>query len=251
MSIRIRRRSPVNLVTTEPEHCSIELRQKILRRLPFFSGLDEAAIDSLNDHFVELSFQPGDTIYLAGDPAERLFVVAEGSVKLLQHAPEGRDVLLDLLTSGEFFGSLTALGVERYPDTAEANSAGCALSIRSAAFRQILDERPGLALRALEVVGRKLSEANLRVMQLSSQDVETRVAYTLLKLAHKLGKPKEDFLLIDTPLTRTDLAEMTAATPETVSRVLSQMQAEGTITSGRQWVGIRNLDQLARLAGDN
>lgn len=249
--MKTRRKSPVNLVATEAEHCSIHLRMRILGRLPFFDGLPRKAVESINQRFVEVGYQPGERIYTAGDSADRLYVVAEGKVKILQHAAGGRDVLLDILSTGEFFGNLAALGAAAYSDSAEAQSPTCVLSIRSDAFRQILDEQPGLALKALDVMAARLNDANQRVLQLSSLPVEKRIAITLQKLARKLGREKEGMLLIDVPLSRDNLAEMTSATPETVSRVMSQLQSGGVIESGRQWVGIRDRKLLADLAGED
>lgn len=246
--MKSRRKSPVNLVTTEPHQCSIDLRLRILGRLPFFAGLPPKALEGINQRFIEVGIQPGERLYTVGDPAERLFVMAEGKVKILQHAADGRDVLLEILTTGDFFGNLAALGAASYHDSAEGQSPGCVLSIASDAFRQILDEHPELALKALDVMAARLQEANQRVLQLSSLPVEKRLAQTLQKLAHKLGRRKEAMLLIDVPLSRDDLAGMTSTTPETVSRVLSQMQSEGIIESGRQWVGIRDLQALEALA---
>jgi len=248
--LKSRRKSPVNLVTTEPHQCSIELRLRILGRLPFFSGLSRKTLEGINLRFIEVGYQPGERIYTVGDPAERLYVVAEGKVKILQHTVAGRDVLLDILSTGEFFGNLTALGAAAYTDSAEAQAPACVLGIRSDSFRQILDEHSELALKALDVMAARLNAANQRVLQISSMPVEKRIAITLQKLASKLGCQKEDMLLIDVPLSRYDLAEMTSATPETVSRVMSQFQSGGIITSGRQWVGIRDPKALEDLAGE-
>lgn len=248
IGMKARRKSPVNLVTTEAHQCSIDLRLRILGRLPFFAGLPHKAVESINRHFVEVGYQPGDRIYTAGEPADRLYVVAEGKVKILQHAAGGRDVLLDILTTGDFFGNLTVLGAAAYSDSAEVQAPACVISIRSDAFRRFLDEYPELALKALDVMAARLNDANQRVLQISSMPVEKRVAVTLQKLAGKLGRQTEGMLLIDVPLSRDDLAEMTSTTPETVSRVLSQLQSGGVIESGRQWVGIRDLKALDSLA---
>ena len=159
------RKSPVNLTATEAQHCSIDLRLRILGRLPFFAGLPKKALESVNQRFVEVGYQPGDMVYAAGDPAERLFVVAEGKIKLLQHAANGRNVLLDILTTGEFFGNLTVLGADVYADTAQAQAPSCVLSIRSEAFREVLNEHPELALKTLAVMAERLKAANRRVLQ--------------------------------------------------------------------------------------
>lgn len=242
-----RRKSPVHTITTEPQHCSINLRLKILGKLPFFDGLSSKALKEINERFVETGYQPGGRIYSAGDPAERLFVVADGKVKLLQHAAGGRNVLLDILASGEFFGNLATLGVGEYADTAQAQTSACVLSIRSEDFRAVLDLHPGLALKTLAILSERLNAANLRVLQFSSLPVEQRIVLALLKLGEKLGLEKENGLLIDVPISRDDLAEMTGTTPETASRVMSQLQSSGLVESGRQWVSLINRGRLEAL----
>lgn len=248
MDAKSRRKSPVNVVTTEPHYCSIDLRLRILGRLPFFAGLSPASLQRVNQSFSEIGYAPGETIYAAGDPADRLFVIAEGKVKLIQPTLAGKNQLLDFFGSGDFFGNLVSLGSEYYSDTAIAQTPGCILCIRSEDFRTILDENSGLALRALEVLAARLNESNQRITRLSTMPVEKRVASSLLKLVKKFGKEKEGNQLIDLPLSRNDLAEMTGTTPETVSRIMSQMQNDGIILSGRQWVAISDISALESLA---
>lgn len=244
----MRRKSPVNTISTEPQHCSIDLRLKILGRVPFFAGMDQESLEAVNRHFVEVGYQPGDRIYASGEPAERLFVVADGKVKLLQYALNGRSVLLEILTSGEFFGNLAMPGAAEYADTALAQTSACVLSIRAEGFREILDEHPELALKALAIMAERLQSAQQRVIQLIALPVEKRIVLTLLKMGEKLGRETDHGLLIDVPLSRDELAEMTGATPETVSRIMSQLQNRGMIESGRQWVAILDRVGLEKLA---
>ena len=80
--------------------------------------------------------------------------------------------------------------------------------------------------------------------------VESRLAATLLRLAAKLGEQQADRLLIQLPLSRQDLADMTGATVETVSRIMSQFRKQGLIDSGRRWVAILDRDALADMTAD-
>jgi CRP/FNR family transcriptional regulator, nitrogen oxide reductase regulator len=245
-----RRKSPVTSVTTEPHACSIDLRLKILGRLPFFADLSLKELQAVNQQFVEVGYQPGETIYTSGQPAERLFVVADGKVKLLQQAAAGQNVLLDLLGSGEFFGNLAVLQAGEYTDTARAQTSACVLSMSSAEFSRLLSGQPSLALKTLAVMSERLAAAHQRVLQLSAMPVEQRIAQTLLRLAEKLGRPDPAGLLIDVPLTREELGEMTGATTETVSRVISQLQSSGILTAGRGWLAVNDLARRQVLAGE-
>jgi CRP-like cAMP-binding protein len=246
--MKTRRKSPVDIEPTATHLCSANLRLKLIGGLPFFAGLSRRDLEEINGAFVELGYPRDQFIYCAGDEALRWYVVAKGVVRLFQTAPTGQNVLLSVLARGDFFGSLAVQEIAGYVDTAQAMTATCALSIRSSDFRRILDQHPKVAIEVLDVMTGRLQAAHARLLLLSSAPVEKRIAVTLLQLANKLGKKREMGLLIDAPLSRNSLAEMTGSTPETASRVMSQLQAEGILRSGRQWVAIIDLDRLEKLA---
>lgn len=243
-----RRKSPVEPESIEPHMCDITMRHNILRHVPFFTMLSDDDIRQINQRFREQGFEPGEPIYYAEDPASRLYVVAAGKVKQMRHTLTGQDVLLDILSEGDFFGSLSVLGDEKYPDTALAQTNVCALSIDAEGFGEILKTHPPVALAVLNITGQRLRDAQEAIRQLSAHSVDQRLAYTLLKLAAKLGEAQDVGMLIQMPLSREDLAAMTGATPETISRIMSQFQKEGWIESGRQWVAVRDSDALAAVA---
>jgi CRP-like cAMP-binding protein len=227
--------------------CSVHTRYKVLSQAPFFKTLSAQDITEINSLFQEQGYMPGQPIYFSGDPATRLYIVAVGKVKLLRHTMSGQDVVLDILTPGEFFGTLSILGQEEYPETAQAQTSCCVLGIAAADFQTILRGHPAVAITALEVVGQRLRAAQETIQQLSAYPVERRIAFTLLKLANKLGQPQAEGLLLQIPLSRQDIAEMTGTTLETASRVMSQFQKAGLIRTGRQWVAITHYAELAAL----
>jgi CRP/FNR family transcriptional regulator, nitrogen oxide reductase regulator len=233
-----KRKVPLKEQAITPEMCSPAGRLEILRRVPFFAGSSPAELSEINRLFHERGFEPGEPVIYEGDPAERFYVVAAGKVKLLRHANTGREILLDLLNPGEFFGSISPLSSEVYAETARAHTSVCTLSIDKDGLRSILSSRPAVALRVLELVTARLQEAQEMVRQLSAYSVEHRIAHTLLKLGDKFGERQQIGLLLQTPLSREDLAEMVGTTPESASRVLSQFQKNGLIESGRQWIAI-------------
>ena len=122
------------------------------------------------------------------------------------------------------------------------------LTITAEDFRTILARYPSAALAVLDITQRRLHEAHEMVRQISAYPVEQRIAYVLSRLADKLGEVRDEGLLIQMPLTRDDIAQMTGATAETASRVMSQFQKDGLINSGRQWVAIADPKRLAALA---
>lgn len=244
-----RRQTPLETEDIEPQMCTVDVRLDILSQVPFFASLSLDDVAEVNSLFREEGHAAGETIYFAGDPATRLYVVAAGKVKLIRHTLSGQDVVLDILTPGEFFGSLSALGDGEHPDTAQAQTMCCVLGIAAEDFQTILERYPGVAVRVLNMVTARLKAAHETVRQLSAHPVEQRIAATLLKLAEKLGEEQDDGLLIQVPLSRQDLAEMTGTTSETASRVMSQFRKVGLVRSGRQWVAILDREGLAEIAG--
>jgi len=243
-----RRKTPVQLKTIEPQMCNTDLRLRILHGVSFFSALSHAQIEQINSQFHEKGITAGEYLYFAGDPAESLFIIAQGRVKLLRHTAAGKEIMLDLLIPGEFLGTLSPEADSTYPDSARAITAGCVLQISREQFRSILMQHPTVGMQILDIVAARLTAAHETIEQLSSQSAEVRIAATLVRLAAKLGEPHEVGLLIQTPLTRDELAEMTATTPETTSRVISHFQKDGWLTTGRQWIAIKDLKALQSIA---
>jgi CRP/FNR family transcriptional regulator, nitrogen oxide reductase regulator len=243
------RTTPLEVEDTEPLTCSPARRLALLGQVALFRKLSREELGRVNELFQETGFQPGEMIYAAGDPATRLYVVLAGKVKVVRHTLAGQDVMLDLLDSGGFFGSLSVFGDDEYPDTVYAQTACCVISIEARDFQSVLQRYPPVALAVLETVEKRLHEAHDVIRQLSAEPVESRVAGALLKLADRMGRPEGDRVLIQTPLSRQDLANMVGTTLETASRVISQFRKAGLIDSGRQWIAIRNRAGLAAIAG--
>lgn len=244
-----RRKSPIEIDFTETHMCSINMRLQILGKVPFFAGLTHGDLEEINNLFREHGYEPDEVIYFSGDAATHLFVVADGRIKLMRHSLSGKDVLLDILTSGEFFGSISNVENDSYPDTAQALTQTCVLSISINDFHSILEKYPSVVLKVLEITASRLQAANERFEQLSALPVEGRIANLLIVLSDKFGELNEVGLLIQTPLGREDVAAMTGTTPETASRVMSQFQKDGLIQTGRQWVAIIDRDSLKKIAG--
>lgn len=227
--------------------CDLDLRLYVLGQLPFFKHLSPTTIKDINNSFVERGYSEGELIYLTGSPAERLFVIADGNVKLMHHTLSGKSVMLDILKQGEFFGSLSHHEDDRYFETAQAHTKVCTLSIEGGDFHHLLNIHPQVAVSVMDIMVQRLQEAQAKVRLLSASTVEQRLAFVLLKLGDKLGESNDLGWLIQLPVGRADLAELTGTTTETVSRVMSQFQKEKLIQTGRRWIAITDQPGLAKL----
>lgn len=251
-----RRRTPLRSTCAQPHDCSPQVRLAVLRHTPFFADLDSDGIAGVDSRTISLSWGAGDAVFTQGDPAEHLYVVAHGRAKAYRDTEDGRTVVVDLLAPGDFFGGFTALGLPAYAETVEAVDTLCALRISSTDFREIMLRYPAVALRVIDDLAGQLGKARTTVMHQATRTVAERVAGALLRIADKFGESGSGFgedrapgTLLQLPLTRADLAGMTGSTPESVSRVMSNLRREGIIDSGRRWTAVLDRERLAEIAG--
>lgn len=244
----VRPKSPVRLEWVDPAVCSLEYRLKIIGRLPFFKQLSAEIVSNINSLFHDQEVHANDRIYFEGDKAEYLFLVALGKVKLARNSLSGRELLLDILHSGEYFGNLAGFDGQDYLETAIAQTDGCILRISSVNFEKILKDHPEVTRRVLEAVNQRLAEWQEIIHQLTAGSVEQRIAYSLMRLAGKLGESRGRDVLIQLPFSRQDMAAMTGSSAETVSRVMSHFAEEALVKSGRRWVTVLDIGKLEQLA---
>lgn len=247
-----RRTIPLRSTCAQPHDCPAPVRMRVLSQVPLFAGLSPEELASIDERMVSLAWAEDDPLYTAGEPAEHLYVLAAGRAKASRPTPGGQDVVVDLLAPGDLFGALQALGQPTYSETVRALTTTCALRIDTQAFREVLTQHPQVALRVLDDTAALLAEARTGLTQQSTATVAQRVATTLLRLAEKFGQDRTGGgTLIQLPLSRADLAGMTGSTPESVSRVMSQLRKDGIIDSGRRWTSVLDRDRLAATAAHN
>lgn len=240
-----RRTIPLREVTL-PHRCPRPVRMYVLARAPYFAGLTEDELDRIDRRMRTTSWAPGSRLYNAGDPADALYVVAEGRVKLSQVTAAGTETVTDILVPGELFGAMGTLGEPYHLQTASALVGSCTLRIDQDDFRAVLAEHPTVALRVLDDVAARLTRAQADVGGQTTDTVPQRVATALLRLADKLGEDRGvDGVMLEVPLSRADLAGLARSTPESVSRVMSRWKKEGVIDSGRRWTALLNRQRLA------
>ena len=160
----------------------------IPRSCSVFYRLKHDDLEHINPLFREQGYATDETICFAGDPAEHSFVVADGRINLIPAFTIRQECIARYVTPGEFFGSLSTLGDDVYPDTAEARTQTCVLSIHADDFRRILEEQPTVALKVVDIMAVRLRTAQERVRQFSALTVEGRIANLLLVLSREFGR---------------------------------------------------------------
>jgi len=222
--------------------------RSLVADVPLFEGLSPADLDGILSSARSVRYPKNTAVFEQGAEADSFFVLLHGHVRAMKTIPSGEQIAVRYVAPGEVFGVAMAIGMNRYPATAMAVVDSVVLIWPAAAWPDLAARHPALAMNALQTVGSRLQDAHTRVIEMSTEQVEQRIAHALLRLAKQAGRKVEDGIEIAFPISRQDVAEMTGTTLHTVSRTLSGWEQNGLVESGRQRIVIRDAHRLFLLA---
>ncbi len=217
-------------------------------RSPLFAGISEPVWQEVLHSAVYRGFPAGAFLFHQGDPSTAFYLIQQGRVKVTQVTPEGHEVIVAILGPGDIVGGIALIADIPYPASAQAVEPCRMWCWDRETFWRLLERYPALALNALRVLARRFQELQDRYRELATERVERRVARALLRLASQMGRREEERVVIDYPLTRQDLAELTGTTLYTVSRILRRWEEQGLVEVGRERVHILSPHGLVRIA---
>lgn len=224
--------------------------QNALKTLPLFNELRQADIEQIIRAGNQRKTAQGEYLFMQGDSADFLMVLLAGRVKITQVSDDGQQILLRIASSFDMLGAVALSPTQAYPASAQADEDCLALYWKKDDMMRLAKNMPQLALNAVAFMAKHVRQFQDRYRELATQRVERRLAGTILRLANQAGKKTSEGVLIDLPLTRQDLAEMSGTTLYTVSRILSQWEEQGLVLAGRGKVTIRYPHGLVAIAQD-
>lgn len=245
---------PAGLLTLDVSHphvCPPSVRLAVLRRVRLFRDLDEQALLEIDGLMTTASAPRTALLCRANEPAASMYVLVAGRAKSFTVSADGREVVNSLLAPGDLFGAHALLGRTEHSSSVQALTDTCVLRIDSPALRRLLRRFPDVALRMIDELGAQLHLARGAAALIASGSVQARVAGHLDQLCEKFGTalPGEPATIrLALPLSRADLAGLTGATVESVSRAMSSMQRAGIISTGRGWTTVLDRERLHALA---
>ncbi len=224
---------------------------EIIRRSNLFQNVIPEVFEQAMASGMLRSVEEGGFYFLQDDPATHAYVLVEGRVKMVQIMPNGQQITLRIMTPGQTYGGIAMLNPKPgYPATAQAVENSTAMAWDTAQLRKLAEKNSALSLNTMQLMHGYITELQERQKALVTQRVEQRIARILLKLAAQTGKKVDDGVLIDIPLTRQDVAEMSGTTLFTVSRTFNEWERGGLLSIGRARVVIRDPHGLVRISDD-
>lgn len=225
-----------------------KLDRALIRDLAIFRSMSEDDLDAVLSTATVRQLPEGRAAFQQGEPATEFFALLHGRLKVLQTTPDGQQVVVRHVNPGDIFGIARAMRRPDFPATATAVVDSLTLVWPSSQWEPFIARSPVLAMNALQTVGQRLQDAHTRIRELSTEEVERRVAHALLRLVQQAGRKTAEGILIDFPVTRQDIAEMTGTTLHTVSRVMTAWEGRGLVASARKKVIVKDAHGLHVLA---
>ena len=198
-------------------------------RVPIFENLDCNELEEIVEEIEHKTFDKGTMIFSEGSEANTLFFINEGKIKLYKYNKEGKEQILHILTNGDFFGELDLIKSSTYKFNAKAMDNAKICTLKKSEVKNIIMKKPEIAIKLLESVGERLAAIENLAQNLSTNDVDARIAYLLINLMDKYSEEEDGKKLIKLPLSREDMANYIGVTRETISRKLKKLEEEELI----------------------
>ena len=216
------------------------IQSDFLVSIPYFAGLDEAGLDAVRQLMFERAVDRGELVQLEAEPAEALFFVVSGAVKVFKTSAEGKEQILSIVRPGDSFNDIAAFDDGASPASAQAMTPVVLYGITRDNVRTILQEHPRVALNTTRVLADRTRRLVELVEDLSFRHVIGRVAKILLEHASDgtSAKPR---------LTQQEMAAMAGTVREVVARSLKTLEEEGAIRLERHQIMVADKEALEEM----
>lgn len=206
-----------------------------LKGISIFGSLGEAGLEAVGPLCAASKYLRKTTIFSEGDPPDWFYIIIEGKVKITKLSHDGKEIILEVILPGDFFGGIAVMRGFPYPANAVAMEDSEIIKISKADLDGILERFPSVMHRIMQNIGDRMRFSHEALKSVALDKVSSRIAALLHKLASQSGKKTETGTLIDMRLTKQEMAEMVGTTVETAIRTMSRFKKLGLLEekSGR------------------
>ncbi|MED5316483.1 MAG: Crp/Fnr family transcriptional regulator [Candidatus Neomarinimicrobiota bacterium] len=206
-----------------------------LRSVSIFSDLSDVELVSISKKMTPYSYSKGEFIVMEEMEGQQCYFITHGSVKITRFSKEGREVILAILTAGEFFGEMSLLDGETRSANVLTLEETKVLALNRNDFMATLEEYPRVSIQLLKELTIRLRKSDLQIASLTLSDAEKRIGLCILRLAGEQGTIRQGHVKIKKFPFQHDIANMAGTSRETVSRTLVLFEQNGLIQrEGRQ-----------------
>ena len=225
-----------------------------LGEIPLFDGIPADRLKRLNEVMHRKTVPAGTNMITAEQPGEVVYVLLDGTVKILIEQMDGREVILAFLGAGDTVGEMSLVDSAGRSANVMTMEKCTFLWMDRATFQDCLRNVPEFTQNLVRLLAGRLRMANEQIQSLSSLDVAGRLARQLLAFTERYGSPAEaegdvpGGVRINLRLTQTDLAELVGASRERVNQVMVEFRQKGYLSvDTAHHVLVHQTQALARL----
>ncbi len=220
-----------------------------LAGIPFFGGLDPAALERLAASMRSRRFKRGEVLFHIGDPGDALFVIVSGEIKISLPSDTGEEAILATLGPGAVFGEVALLDGAPRSASATALVATETVVLPRARFRELIATEEAVRDALLASIAGELRRLTTHVEELHFLDITGRLAARLVRLAGEGGTQLPDGAIrLRRNLTQADLAAMVGCTRQSVNKLLGQFADAGLLRLEREGIAVIDMPGLALAA---
>jgi len=222
--------------------------QPVISAIPLFASLDSRDQTRLCEGARTQRADAGEVILERGGPAEALYAVATGKLKVVTPRDGGRDSTLHILGPGDVFGEVAFFHPEGRSARITALEESVLVVLDRRVFLDLLGHSPAFSQRLLALMAQRLHDTIAHFDATTSLDVPQRLARKLLILLEGFGSPTADGVGLELKLSQSELGELIDTTRQTVNRQLKAFADAGILRSEGGRLVILDLAALKRAA---
>ncbi len=225
-----------------------ELIIKLLSKNTLFSELETSELEIIIEMAHFKSIQKKQIIFHKGEEGGQLYLLMTGVVQISSMSDQGKEIILDLLKSGEVFGEISLFDEMDRSATATTLEYSDLLIIKRKDFIPFLEKNPQVAIKMLTGLSKRLRQTNITLEDMLFKTLPSRLAKKLIELSDNYGEelPNGE-LRISLSLSHTQLGNMVDSSRESICRQLGVWQVDDVIRVDHGYIIIQNLDQLESL----
>lgn len=202
-----------------------------LSQIALFAGLTDAQLDQIIPCLHRRTYAHDVTLFHQDMPGNTLYILEEGCVRVFGLGPNGTEHTLNTFGPGDVFGELAVVDNKPRSATAITMLPATLWLIPQPLLEELIYTYPSVARAVIDLLASRVRTAASHVEALIFQDVLGRLAFELLTLAERHGRPTPEGLHIDLPLTQAELATIVGTTRESINKALMVLRA-------RAWVDV-------------
>ena len=228
-----------------------EIRVATLKTLNLFEDLNHELLLKLSKFTDIRNLKKNDVIFEQGATPDKITFVNKGMVKMIRRLKQNQEMIIRIVTEGEFFGTTAIFSRTSYAAKAVCEGEVTLVEMPTDLFCTFLEEHPFLYKNFLRLICIKNHQTVRKVPEMALTRIESRVAKILLNLTQKIGYRENSLYQLDIPLTRKEIAAMAGTTTETVVRVLSRLEKKDVILMDKHHITLKNVKYLESLVDES